>query len=228
MNRLFGNRGSKGKAELDDKIFDSSEASLNSTVKDLSLKLHNIEQQVNINTKQYKQNPKNAYLKKKLLNLLKQKQTVSNQLMQYENSLMNIQQQKLNNLNVKTNLSIVNNMQQQVKQFKQFNKDNSKFLNVDSIYDLKDDLEDMMQQTDEINEILNMGNGQDAIDDDELNEELDFLMQENDTMEPAGGIGSGSFLENLGILDGNDAQQEPEFLPDESEQQQKESDIVAE
>ncbi|OBA27713.1 hypothetical protein HANVADRAFT_1585, partial [Hanseniaspora valbyensis NRRL Y-1626] len=130
MNRLFGTkRSGNASAELDDKVFDSSEASLNSTIKDLSLKLHNIENQVSVNTKQYKQNPKNAYLKKKLLNLLKQKQTISNQLMQYENSLMNIQQQKLSNLNVKTNLSIVNNMQQQVKQFKQFNKNNSKLLN---------------------------------------------------------------------------------------------------
>ncbi|XBW34626.1 hypothetical protein QEN19_000193 [Hanseniaspora menglaensis] len=224
MNRLFGNKRGGSTPELDDKIFDSSEASLNSTIKDLSLKLHNIEQQVTINTKQYKQNPKNTYMKKKLLNLLKQKQTISNQLMQYENSLMNVQQQKLNNMNVKTNLSIVANMQQQVKQMKQFNKTNNKLLNVDSIYDLKDELDDMMQQTDEINEILNMGNDQ-GIDEDDLNDELVFLMQENENSELALGAGSGSYLENLGILDDN--QQEPDFLQ-EDEGDFKETNIVAE
>lgn len=218
MNRLFGNRSSNNSnSDLDDKVFDSSETSINNTIKDLNLKLHNVEQQIAVNTKQYKQNQKNSFLKKKLLNLLKQKGTLSNQLMQYENSLMNIQQQKLSNINVKTNLNIITNMQQQVKQFKQFNKANSKIFNADSIYDLKDELDDMMQQTDEINEILNMGNGQNEIDEDELNEELDFLMQENDNNGISINAGSGSYLENLGVLDANDTQIEPEFLDNEAD-----------
>lgn len=230
MNRLFGNRSSNNSnAELDDKVFDSSETSINNTIKDLSLKLHNVEQQIAVNTKQYKQNQKNTFLKKKLLNLLKQKGTLSNQLMQYENSLMNIQQQKLSNINVKTNLNIINNMQQQVKQFKQFNKANSKIFNADSIYDLKDELDDMMEQTDEINEILNMGNGQNDIDEDELNEELDFLMQENDNNAISMTTGGGSYLDNLGVLDASDAQIEPEFLDNEADPiAEKENDVVAE
>ena len=218
MNRLFGNRSyNNSNAELDDKVFDSSEASINNTIKDLSLKLHNVEQQIAVNTKQYKQNQKNTFLKKKLLNLLKQKGTLSNQLMQYENSLMNIQQQKLSNINVKTNLNIINNMQQQVKQFKQFNKANSKVFNADSIYDLKDELDDMMQQTDEINEILNMGNGQNDIDEDELNEELEFLMEENGNNNISMTASGGSYLDNLGVLDASDAQIEPEFLDNDAD-----------
>lgn len=230
MNRLFGNRSSNNSnSDLDDKVFDSSETSINNTIKDLNLKLHNVEQQIAVNTKQYKQNQKNSFLKKKLLNLLKQKGTLSNQLMQYENSLMNIQQQKLSNINVKTNLNIITNMQQQVKQFKQFNKANSKIFNADSIYDLKDELDDMMQQTDEINEILNMGNGQDEIDEDELNEELDFLMQENDNNGISINAGSGSYLENLGVLDANDTQIEPEFLDNEADPiAEQGKDVVAE
>lgn len=230
MNRLFGNRSyNNSNAELDDKVFDSSEASINNTIKDLSLKLHNVEQQIAVNTKQYKQNQKNTFLKKKLLNLLKQKGTLSNQLMQYENSLMNIQQQKLSNINVKTNLNIINNMQQQVKQFKQFNKANSKVFNADSIYDLKDELDDMMQQTDEINEILNMGNGQNDIDEDELNEELEFLMEENGNNNISMTASGGSYLDNLGVLDASDAQIEPEFLDNDADPiAEKETDVVAE
>lgn len=166
-------------------------------------------------------------MKKKLLNLIKQKNTISNQLMQYENSLMNIQQQKLSNINVKTNLNIINNMQQQVKQFKQFNKANKNVFNADSIYDLKDELDDMMEQTNEINEILNMGNGENDIDEDELNEELEYLMQENNSVSM--GSSNGAYLESLGVIDVNDNQIEPEFMNNDSEQiSEQPNDIVAE
>lgn len=80
MNRLFGNKKTNASNfDLDDKLFDNSEASINNTIKDLNLKLHNLEQQIAVNTKQYKQNQKNTFLKKKLLNLIKQKNTISNQ-----------------------------------------------------------------------------------------------------------------------------------------------------
>ncbi|KAL6930372.1 uncharacterized protein HGUI_01561 [Hanseniaspora guilliermondii] len=227
MNRLFGNKKSNtSNFDLDDKLFDNSEASINTTIKDLNLKLHNLEQQIAVNTKQYKQNQKNTFLKKKLLNLLKQKNTLTNQLMQYENSLMNIQQQKLSNINVKTNLNIINNMQQQVKQFKQFNKANKNVFNADSIYDLKDELEDMMEQTNEINEILNMGNGENDIDEDELNEELEYLMQENNST--AMNSSNGAYLETLGVIDVNDNQIEPEFINDSDLISEQPNDVVAE
>ena len=228
MNRLFGNKKTNASNfDLDDKLFDNSEASINNTIKDLNLKLHNLEQQIAVNTKQYKQNQKNTFLKKKLLNLIKQKNTISNQLMQYENSLMNIQQQKLSNINVKTNLNIINNMQQQVKQFKQFNKANKNVFNADSIYDLKDELDDMMEQTNEINEILNMGNGENDIDEDELNEELEYLMQEKNSVSM--GSSNGAYLESLGVIDVNDNQIEPEFMNNDLEQiSEQPNDIVAE
>lgn len=228
MNRLFGNKKpNASNLDLDDKLFDNSEASINNTIKDLNLKLYNIEQQIAVSTKQYKHNQKNTFLKKKLLNLIKQKNTISNQLMQYENSLMNIQQQKLSNINVKTNLNIINNMQQQVKQFKQFNKANKNVFNADSIYDLKDELDDIMEQTNVINEILNMGNGENDIDEDELNEELEYLMQENNSVSM--GSSDGAYLESLGVINVNDDQIEPDFIDNNSDQIfEQPNDIAAE
>jgi charged multivesicular body protein 5 len=86
----------------------------------------------------------------------------------------NLEQVNYNIQSVKDTKTTVDAMKVGVKEFKQAYKN----VNIDKIENLQDDLEDLMEQTNDIQEVMGRSYGMPEVDDDELEAELNALGDE--------------------------------------------------
>lgn len=106
--------------------------------------------------------------------MLKQKKMYENQRDNLMQQSFNIEQQNYAIQSLKDTKTTVDAMKVGVKQFKK----EYKHVNIDKIEDLQDELEDLTEQSNEIQEIMGRSYGMPEMDDDELEAELDALGDE--------------------------------------------------
>ncbi|KAL6948927.1 hypothetical protein ACO0QE_001406 [Hanseniaspora vineae] len=189
MNRLFGTSNKKTEAEL---LADSNNQ-INDLQKNLQGKINNYNVEITtinselkmLNTRLKKQ-PSNQILKRKCLKLLNKRKNLETIVDQLETQIWSTTKQQLATDNLMNNCLTLQTMQQQHKLMqKQFKK-----INVDKLQDMQDEMADLMEQSEELQNVLNQGfdngNLNEDLDEDELDQELDALMDEEFEFDPVG------------------------------------------
>jgi len=118
--------------------------------------------------------PSKNMVKQKAMRVLKQKKMYENQRENLTNQSFNIEQQNFAIQQVKDTKTTVDAMKVGVKEFKKAYK----HVDIDQIENLQDELEDLTEQSSEIQEIMGRSYGMPEVDDDELEAELDALGDE--------------------------------------------------
>lgn len=170
MNRLFGRSKPKGPApDMNECIssIDSRGESVEKKIAKLDQELAKYREQM----KKMRDGPSKNMVKQKALRVLKQKRSYENQLEGMRNQSFNLEQSNYAIQSMKDTKTTVDAMKIGVKQFKKEYKN----VNIDQIEDLQDDMEDLMEQSNEIQEVMGRSYGMPEIDDDELEAELDAL-----------------------------------------------------
>jgi charged multivesicular body protein 5 len=173
MNRLFG----KGKPKapppnLTDAIgnVDSRSDSVEKKISKLDQELGKYKDQM----KKMRDGPGKNAVKQKALRVLKQKRMYENQRDQLMQQSFNMEQSNYALQTMKDTQTTVDAMKMGMKEMKK----EYKKINIDKIEDLQDDMEDMLEQSNEIQETLGRQYGMPDIDEDELEAELDALGDE--------------------------------------------------
>lgn len=116
--------------------------------------------------------------KKGALFALKQKKMYEKQVTNLDNQLLALEQQKVALEGANISATVVDSMATGVNAMKSIQQN----MDVDSVNDLRDDLEDQMAMTEEINDAISAPIG-DMMDDDELLGELDDMVAEDTELE---------------------------------------------
>ncbi|KAL6944671.1 hypothetical protein ACO0RG_001415 [Hanseniaspora osmophila] len=142
-----------------------------------------------------KKQPSNQILKRKCLKLLNKRKNLETIVDQLETQIWSTTKQQLATDNLMNNCLTLQTMQQQHKLMqKQFKK-----IDVDKLQEMQDEMADLMEQSEELQSVLNQGfdNGENGLemDEDELDDELDALMDEESDFDPV----SAQEIQNVGL-----------------------------
>lgn len=173
MNRLFGRgKPKEPPPNLNDCIsnIDSRGESMDKKIARLDADLKKYKDQM----KKMREGPAKNQVKQKAMRVLKQKRMYENQRDQLGQQSFNLEQQNYAIQSLKDTKTTVDAMKIGVKDFKKAYK----HVNIDHIENMQDDLEDLMEQTNEIQEVMGRSYGMPELDDDELEAELDALGDE--------------------------------------------------
>ncbi|XP_005112773.1 charged multivesicular body protein 5 [Aplysia californica] len=173
MNRLFGRgKPKEPPPNLTDCIsnIDSRGESIDKKIARLDIDLKKYKDQM----KKMREGPAKNQVKQKAMRVLKQKRTYENQRDQLGQQSFNLEQQNFAVQSLKDTKTTVDAMKIGVKDFKKAYKT----VDIDQIENMQDDLEDLMEQTNEIQEVMGRSYGMPELDDDELEAELDALGDE--------------------------------------------------
>lgn len=183
FNRMFGKAKPKAPAHtLTDSIAnaDSRADSLDKKIEKLNGQLKGYTDQM----KKMKNGPAKNMVKQRAMRVLKQKK-------QYENQQMNIQQQSFNMEQQNYAISSLQDTKATVEAMKgaakQMKKE-MKTINIDNVEDLQMEMEDLLEDSNEIQEVLGRSYGCPEMDEDDLDAELDALcdMDDEDIFEGMG------------------------------------------
>lgn len=179
MNRLFGTAKPKGpKPTLEGAIKSTDERadSIDVKIRRLDAELVRYREQM----QRMKDSPAKDSIKRKALQILKQKKMYESQRDQLMQQSFNMEQATMATDNLKNTLTTVDAMRSANKELKkQYKK-----VNLDKIERVQDEMEDLLEQASEIQETLGRSYGlPDGIDDDELEAELDALGDDVDLIE---------------------------------------------
>ncbi|ESO09271.1 hypothetical protein HELRODRAFT_73491 [Helobdella robusta] len=174
MNRLFGSSGAKKQPppNMTDCIsnLDSRSESVDKKIARLEQELAKYRDQM----KKMREGPSKNLLKQKAMRVLKQKKMYEQQRDNMTQQSFNLEQANYNIQSLKDTQITVSAMKTGMKEFKkEFKK-----ININSIEDLQDQMEDLTEQSQEIQEIMGRSYGMPEIDDDELEAELNALGDE--------------------------------------------------
>lgn len=123
---------------------------------------------------EWKKNPRNTMAKTRLTNLLKQKKTYESQLMMMDNQSFNMDQVQFAHEQMENTATTVAAMKEMRNVMQE--KFKAPEMDIDAIFDMQDDMAELLDESNEINEVLGQDYGiGDAIDEDELLSELDML-----------------------------------------------------
>jgi len=123
---------------------------------------------------EYKRNPKNSMAKSRCMHLLKQKKMYESQIMQMESQLFNMDQVQFAQENMENTIATVQAMKATSEVMKEQFK--APEMDMDMIMDMQDDMAELLEESQEINELLGQDYGVgDQLDEDELMNELDML-----------------------------------------------------
>merc|ERR1711998_645057 len=115
---------------------------------------------------EWKKNPRNTMAKTRCMNLLKQKKAYESQLMMMDNQSFNMDQIQFAHENVENTITMVSAMKEASGVLKEKMQ----------MPDMQDDMAELLEESNEINEVLGQDYGiGDAIDEDDLLNELDML-----------------------------------------------------
>lgn len=173
MNRLFG----KGKDKAPPPNLTDCVSSIDSRGESIDKKIARLDGEL----KKYKDQmakmrngPSKNMVKQKAMRVLKQKKMYESQRENLSNQSFNIEQQSFAIEQIKDTKTTVDAMKVGVKEFKKAYK----HVNIDDIENMQDELEDLTEQSSEIQEIMGRSYGMPEIDDDDLEAELDALGDE--------------------------------------------------
>mmetsp|Transcript_2141 Transcript_2141/g.5600 ORF Transcript_2141/g.5600 Transcript_2141/m.5600 type:complete len:223 (+) Transcript_2141:75-743(+) len=174
MQRFFGGKKPEApKVSMADAADTASKRDelLSAKIKDLDKQLADFKNQL----KTTRPGPAQARIKQRALQVLKQKRMYENQQDQVRGMAWNMEQAKFAMENMQSALHQAEAYKSTAQELKQ------QFKNVDisKLEDLRDDLDDLLQDVDEINEIMSRSYAVDQdIDEDELEDELNALDEE--------------------------------------------------
>ncbi|RKP20461.1 charged multivesicular body protein 5 [Rozella allomycis CSF55] len=176
MNRFFGSSKPKApKPTLNDAIekMDSRTESVEVKVKKLDAELARYKDQMS----KMKDGPAKNAIKSKALRVLKQKKLYEGQRDMMMQQSFNMDQTNFALESMKSTVTTVDAMKIAAKEMKtQF-----KAINIDKIDNLQDEIEDLLEQSNEVQEALGRSYGlPDDVDEDELEAELEALQNEAD------------------------------------------------
>uniref|UniRef100_A0A0B7AWI6 Charged multivesicular body protein 5 n=1 Tax=Arion vulgaris TaxID=1028688 RepID=A0A0B7AWI6_9EUPU len=173
MNRLFGRGKPKEPApNLTDCVanIDSRGESIDKKISRLDAELVKYKDQM----KKMREGPAKNQVKQKAMRVLKQKRMYENQRDQLSQQSFNLEQQNFAVQSLKDTKTTVDAMKIGTQDFKKAYK----HINIDQIENMQDDLEDLMEQSNEIQEVMGRSYGMPELDDDELEAEFDALGDE--------------------------------------------------
>lgn len=173
MNRLFGKGKPKQPApNLTDCVanIDSRGESIDKKIARLDAELKKYKDQM----AKMRNGPSKNMVKQKAMRVLKQKKMYESQRENLMNQSFNIEQQNFAIQQIKDTKTTVDAMKVGTKEFKKAYK----HVNIDDIENLQDELEDLTEQSNEIQEIMGRSYGCPEIDEDDLEAELDALGDE--------------------------------------------------
>merc|ERR1712159_422416 len=127
------------------------------------------------------------------MNLLKQKKTYEQQLMMMDNQSFNMDQIQFAHENVENTITMVGAMKEAGNVLKE--KMQMPEMDIDSILDMQDDMAELLEESNEINEVLGQDYGiGEELDEDDLLQELDMLEGEMESEMAMGGTEVPSYL----------------------------------
>ncbi|KAF5393147.1 hypothetical protein D9757_001325 [Collybiopsis confluens] len=174
MNRIFGTSGSKKpKPSLQDALAstDARVASIEVKVKKLDGELSRYKEQMS----KLRNGPGKDAIQQRALRTLKQKKMYESQLAQLMQQSFNMESAALATENLRNTMATVDALQVSNKEIKkQYGK-----INIDKIEDIHDEMEDLLERTNEIQETLGRSYAvPDELDEADLEAELDALQFE--------------------------------------------------
>ncbi|KAJ8035869.1 Charged multivesicular body protein 5 [Holothuria leucospilota] len=171
MNRLFGTgKPKQPPPNLTDTIanVDSRSESIEKKISKLDVELKKYKDQM----KKMREGPSKNIVKQKALRILKQKRTYEQQLDNLRQQSFNMEQANYAAQTLKDTKTTVDAMKLGVKEMKK----EYKKVNIDQIEDLQDDMSEMLEMTDEIQEVLGRSyNIGEEVDEADLEAELEAL-----------------------------------------------------
>lgn len=173
MNRIFGSRKSQPQApNLNDCI-----SNIDSRGESIDKKIQRLEQEISKYTEQMKKmrdGPAKQAVKQKALRLLKQKKVYEQQRDMLYNQSFNIEQQNMAIQSMKDTQTTVQAMKFGLKEMKkEFKK-----IDINRIENLQDDLEDLLEQTNEVQDVMSRNYCMPEVDESELLAELEDIANE--------------------------------------------------
>ncbi len=173
MNRVFGSRKPAAPPpNLNDCIanIDSRGESVEKKIGKLDQELAKYSDQM----KKMREGPAKNAVKQKALRVLKQKKIYENQREMLMNQSFNIEQQNMAIQSMRDTKTTVQAMQMGLKEMKK----EYKRIDINKIENLQDDLADIMDQTNEIQDVMSRTYGMPDVDESELEAELEALGDE--------------------------------------------------
>lgn len=171
MNRIFGtNKAKTPKPTLEDAISaaDGRVATVEVKIKKLDGELARYRDQLN----KMRDGPGKNAVKQRALRVLQQKKMYESQRDQLMQQSFNMESAVFSAENVKNTMSTLQAMQDSNKAMKKQYKD----INIDKIYDMQDEMADLMEQANEVQEVMGRSyNLPDDVDEQDLEAELDAL-----------------------------------------------------
>ncbi|KAF8568224.1 hypothetical protein P879_06675 [Paragonimus westermani] len=169
MNRLFGSGKAKEVPKLTDVAIniDERNESVEKKIAKLDAELANVAKQM----RTMRDGPAKNSLKQKALRLLKQKKVYTNQSEQLANQSFNVSQTDFAVRSLQDTKTTVDAMKAGSKQMKK----EMKKINIDQIFDMQDDLTDMLSMADEVQDALGQNYATPDIDEADLEAELAAL-----------------------------------------------------
>merc|ERR1712100_483018 len=126
---------------------------------------------------EWKKNPRNNMAKTRCMNLLKQKKAYEQQVMMMDNQSFNMDQIQFAHENADNTITMVNAMKEAGNVLKE--KFQAPEMDIDAILDMQDDMAEILEESNEINEVMGQDYGiGDGMDEDDLLNELDMLGDE--------------------------------------------------
>jgi len=180
MNRFFGKKpppkAAKAAPTLDDVTgnMDKRSTELDKKIENLDKQIIEIKKKMNKTKGAAKEN-----MKRKALQLLKQKKQYEQQRDRLMGQQMNIDSAKYAQQSLQDNAQMVSAMKDTAKTLKSQYKE----INIDEVEDIQDEMQDLMEDANEINDILGEAWGMNDFDENELMDELDGLDNELDDLD---------------------------------------------
>lgn len=123
---------------------------------------------------EWKRNPRNTMAKTRCMNLLKQKKMYEQQVNTIDNQMFNMDQASFAHQSMEGTIAMVQAMKETSRVMKEQFK--APEMDLDMIMEMQDDIAELMEESQEINEVLGQDYGLgDEIDEDDLMNELDML-----------------------------------------------------
>eukprot|EP01083_Nonionella_stella_P075307 204670_1 len=181
MKRFFGTKQKKKASNKPDPTLDDVSGNMDKRMTDLDAKIARLEKQIldlKKKMQRAKGSTKNSY-KQKALKLLKQKKQYEQQRDRMFGQQMNIDNAKYAQQSITANSDMVIAMKGAATNLKEQFKE----INIDDALDVQDDMMELLDDTNEINDILGEAWGMDDFDEDDLLDELDDLDGEFDDLD---------------------------------------------
>jgi len=173
MNRLFG----RGKPKEPPPNLTDVIANVDSRAESVDKKIARLDQELvkyKDQMKKMREGPAKNAIKQKALRVLKQRKMYESQRENLNQQSFNMEQTNFATQMLKDTHTTVAAMRVGVKEMKQAYKK----VNIESIEDLQDELEDMLDQANEVQEVLGRSYGCPDVDEEELEAELEALGDE--------------------------------------------------